>query len=931
MRILPLQDILKALIITACIAAFSYCRSQPITNVTFEGNKVESISTENKILPVGKPLLYLEIDDKPSDIDEGKVQATIEPMGSNGGAWQGKVRLTNATKDTLSISNVLPLGRDDDHVFITGLGNHRLSRTHLFRPHFSPVNIIVPDNAWELGYHALPVNDSLFMYALARRDVNSINNGIRKRFETILAPGGSVSYHFYFELYQGDWQEGIRLAFNEQKLFDLEYFDDTIYKRIDLQWIRKSYVMHLIMAWDKSFYNPVSRRYTLLDFLRKGKMQYGGDDAVCIWPTWPTLGIDQRNQFDMYKDLPGGLTGLKALADSLRMLGTRFFVAYNPWDESTRREDHLKGLADLIAATSADGVVLDTKGESSKELQEAADAVKPGVIMYSEGMAVPRHMTGIVAGRVHNALYHPPLLNLNKLIQPNFAIFRVSEVYKEPIFREFAVAFFNGYGTEINQFAPGHPHWEDEQNEILGRTTRILRENTSCFTKGTLTPLLNALVDSIYVNEWQWQYEGKTLYTILNLRSRGHHAPLFTVKQRTPGSHAVDLWNHEEVMMQGVDNHWNVMANLDAFNPRWRDTNNEGSVGCIAIFQRSLKVTQTSTHIIGTCKEKSVIRIWKGNPSYSATPIELDDVNCQFNFSINTVLGPYEGKLVVQEFNNEQLTDEVILFLTPGEPRLTSSSTFTKAASRVGMVKIPAGDFTWAVSNGDEFIPYPKPSTQKLTMRSFYMDQFPVTNEQFYEFIKATRYQPQDTVRFLAHWGKGEPKPAERKFPVVNVSYADALAYAQWAGKRLPTEVEWQYAAQTSKGNEWPWNQRKPVTRKKQYVTETLTVSAIEGIDPGFCNLGDGQLYHVGKFKRGVNPHGLFDLTGCVWQLTNDVYETGSYRYIIMKGGSYFKPSSNWWYVQGGPRELHYRQQLLRVSDGFERNATVGFRCVSDE
>jgi len=104
----------------------------------------------------------------------------------------------------------------------------------------------------------------------------------------------------------------------------------------------------------------------------------------------------------------------------------------------------------------------------------------------------------------------------------------------------------------------------------------------------------------------------------------------------------------------------------------------------------------------------------------------------------------------------------------------------------------------------------------------------------------------------------------------------------------------------------------------------------LEGIDPKYCNLGDGKLYPVGKYLKGANPFGLQDLVGSVWQLTNDEYESGSYRYVIMKGGSYFKPSSSWWYVQGGPRELHYRQYLLRVSPGFERNATVGFRCVRD-
>ena len=142
--------------------------------------------------------------------------------------------------------------------------------------------------------------------------------------------------------------------------------------------------------------------------------------------------------------------------------------------------------------------------------------------------------------------------------------------------------------------------------------------------------------------------------------------------------------------------------------------------------------------------------------------------------------------------------------------------------------------------------------------------------------------------------------------------YEDARAYAKWAGKRLPTEIEWQYAAQTTDGNEWPWKQSK-------------------GIDSVYCNPGDGKLYPVGKYTAGANPYGLHDLVGSVWQITNDEYLSGSYRYIIMKGGSYFKPAGSWWYVQGGPHELHYRQFLLRVSAGFERNATVGFRCVKDK
>ena len=129
----------------------------------------------------------------------------------------------------------------------------------------------------------------------------------------------------------------------------------------------------------------------------------------------------------------------------------------------------------------------------------------------------------------------------------------------------------------------------------------------------------------------------------------------------------------------------------------------------------------------------------------------------------------------------------------------------------------------------------------------------------------------------------------------------------------------------------WPRStDTQHIKREEEPVTESLTVFRIKGIDPQYSNLGNGVLDPVGRYPQGSNPYGLQDLVGSVWQLTNDIYSSGSYDYIMMKGGSYYNPTSSWWYVQGGPRELHYRQFLLRVSEGFERNATVGFRCVKD-
>lgn len=842
------------------------------------------------------------------------------------------ILLENISKDTIEIRNLVPFGTSMQHVYITGLGEHELSRTHLFIPGKIPVNVICPDNAWELGFSCHTDSDGKNTAALTRRDRGSIQKGMRRRFETILYPGGSVKYKRWIESYTGSWQEGLRAVFQKNYLYDTIYFDNSLYERKDLQWIRHSYVMHLMQAWDKFLYDESDKEYHISEFIQRGKKWYGGDEVIGIWPTWPSLGLDQRNQFDLFRDLPGGTSRLKSLSDDMRRQGTNFFICYNPWDESTRREGHLAGLGDLIKATNADGVVLDTRGASSKELQEAADKVRPGVVMYSEGMAVPRDMPGIVSGRVHNALYYPPMLNLNKFIKPDFAIFRVAEIFKEPIQREFATSFFNGYGTEINMFAPGQPDWVEEQYKYLGRTSRILRENTFNFTAGIYTPLIPTLADSIWVNEWK--QENKTIYTIYSIIPQGYKGNLFVVKPKI-GFHFVDLWHHKLLQPLKENDNLYIEATTNSFHSQKLGTNDEGVVDCIAELPELIVAKLNGDELSVNAPKGTKLKIWAGRPDYSKNPLLLD--TGRHIISVNDHFGRFEGDLIIQLFEKDILIDETIVTLYAGVPRRISKpggKLIEKKASPAipippGMAMIPAGRFVFKESHGDEFIPYPKQDVDSsFNMIPFFMDKHPVTNTQFKKFIDVTGYKPTEPINFLKHWVDGKIKKGEENFPVIYVSYEDASAYAKWAGKRLPTEMEWQYAAQTEALNEWPWKQPAPVRRKEEVVTETLTVTTIEGIDSAVCNLGDGKLYSVGKYPQGANPNGLQDLVGCVWQLTNDIYSTGSYRYIILKGGSYFKPSSSWWYVQGGPRELHYRQFLLRVSQGFERNGTVGFRCV---
>ncbi|MCA9735679.1 SUMF1/EgtB/PvdO family nonheme iron enzyme, partial [candidate division KSB1 bacterium] len=647
--------------------------------------------------------------------------------------------------------------------------------------------------------------------------------------------------------------------------------------------------------------------FTLDNFLAEGNRLFGGYDVYGLWPTWPTLGLDERNQFDLFSDLPGGLHGLRREMQKAKNDSTHFFICYNPWDESTRTEDHYAALSELIAATDADGVVLDTRGSSSLKFQQAADNVKPGVIMYSEGMAIPKDMPGIVAGRVHDAIYQQPVLNLNKLIKPDFAIFRVLQLSQGRLHRELALSFFNGYGNEINSFAPGRPDWMEAEFLYMGRLARIQRENSLVFTSQNWTPLIDAAVDSIWVN--CWPSLEKTLYTIYSLRPEGFAAPIISIAKK-PDVHYVDLLAHEEISVDSSSGKSMLPGCIDAFNKVWLGTRREGNAGCLAVLPRLLHTRLIDDSLFVQAETGSEIRLWVGAPSYQNNPATFSSGSHRIKLSDTFDLT--EGKFVVQLFEGDELLDENILTLQPGSPRLISKKGRTKPANRApqGMVEIPAGAYSFTATQSASFIPYPDFSEpRKMKMKRFFIDKYPVTNGEFRKFIQKTSYAPKDTANFLKHWKLESAWQKIENQPVTYVSLEDAEAYANWTGKRLPTQIEWQYAAQGTTGNNWPWGASFDSTR---------------------CNNALGYLTSVDEFPTGENQFGVADLVGNVWQLTSDIYENGSYNFIILKGGSYFKPTSSWWYVEGGPQPLHKQQMLLMLSPGFERNATVGFRCVVD-
>jgi len=881
-------------IVLADSSAYTLLKSKPLYSFLlnekqFTSADVSSIKTEGQY----------------SQTYDNRIKVTFKNSQPSAAGWKGEIVLENIGKDSVSISNVVPFG-EEGAVYITGKGPSDLARACLFRPGFRPVRVILPDNAWELGYSSFIAGKDISVCALARRV--KVEGGQKQRYATLLPPNARVTYFVYADVFRGEWQNGLRLMFRDKYLYDLDKFDNTMFERADLSWIKESYLIILQMAWDREFYDRTTGKYTFPDVLKKETELFGNVDVFGIWPTWPRLGLDQRNQWDLYRDLPGGTGQLKTFTALSHQSGTRFFIAYNPWDNSTRKEDHYKGMAQLIRETDADGVVLDTKGSSSFELQAAADSVKKGVVMYSEGMAIIKDMPGIISGRVHNAIFLSPELNLNKLIKPDFSIFRVCDVGEDLIHREIAIAFFNGYGTELNMFRPGGRD-ENYRNDLdyLAKTTFILRQNHDAFMDINWTPLIETTLDNVFVN--RWKSGEKTVYSVLNMKQEGVSGKLFKV-EKTKGKHFVSLWNHENltpVIDKGITF---ISVNITGWQTSYSGTRKEGSVDCIAELPDLLKsgIIGDSLKIKPTGNGK--LLIWKGNPAYQTFNKEFRILK-DTTISIRDVFGVYEGKIVLQLIENKRLKDENIFFLKGGKPWIISKVKRTKKSTFIpdDMVLIPGSLSSYNVTNNDDFIPYPEVNNDTVQIDSFLIDKYPVTNAQFYEFLKNTAYRPADTTRYLRNWSSGMFKQGQDKYPVVYVSYDDMMAYAKWSEKRLPTEAEWQLAAQGTDKRKWPWGDEFHGT---------------------YCNNSFGRPTPVDGFPKGQSPYGVCDIVGNVWQLTNDLYFNGTNYFFTIRGGSYYKPESSWWYMQGGPQSLDKTQILLMVSPGFDRSETLGFRCVKD-
>jgi hypothetical protein len=153
-------------------------------------------------------------------------------------------------------------------------------------------------------------------------------------------------------------------------------YNDAQYERADLEWTRHIFLQVQVLIWDRSLYDPEKGDYTVDQFLNETEQRLGKIDAVLIWHVYPNLGIDDRNQFDLLQDLPGGLPGLGHLIEQFHSRGVKVFFPFLAWDTGTREENNLATASSQeLKSIGADGINFDTLETVPAPFRQESDAI----------------------------------------------------------------------------------------------------------------------------------------------------------------------------------------------------------------------------------------------------------------------------------------------------------------------------------------------------------------------------------------------------------------------------------------------------------------------------------------------------------------------------------------------------------------------------
>jgi sulfatase modifying factor 1 len=525
--------------------------------------------------------------------------------------------------------------------------------------------------------------------------------------------------------------------------------DGSAYERPELHWTQHCFACALVWLWDELLYDHDAHRFTPERLLEEAEREFGGLDGLVLWHAYPVLGIDERNQFDYYRDVPG----IRDLVAAIQEHGVRVFIDYNPWDTGTRREpvSDAEAVAGIVQWLGADGVFLDTMKEAMPELRARAPN---GALEGESTLPLPRIRDHHLSWAQWFADSPVPGVIRSRFFEQRHMLHHTRRWNRDHS-EELRSAWLNGVGMLVWENVFGSwVGWNERDRATLRFMTACQRRHAELLTSGDWTPLAASSEDLRVVGS-RWR-DGDT-----------------------------ELW---------------ALANR-ADEPFDGDVSLDGRTIRISLPALGLAAVTRAGVSVGGGGSKAY-------PPRPPTRIE---------------------------------------------------------APRIPVAAVPAGFVAG---------PQSRPLVAHFRRRETgiygevpYVEEWKPLPPRLHDMVEVER--PAPSGRYAI--GVREVTDATGA-PLTGLTLAEARAHAASVGARLPTEDEWQLAAE------------------------------------------DGLLERAEPL---------------VWNWTDSEHRDGRTRFAILKGGSAWQAEGSDWYVDGGPQEPAFSLELL-LTGPLERSARIGFRLAVD-
>ena len=369
----------------------------------------------------------------------------------------------------------------------------------------------------------------------------------------LLLPGQDTKYPPQGQQFPGpptkadtaEWLKELRQYREERRI--RAGLSGDLYARPELQWAQSSFMQPQSMIEDRYFYDPATRRYTVDRFLADLEKRYGGIDSVLLWPVYPNIGIDNRSQFDLLRDMPGGLPALKEMVADFHRRGVRVLFPTMPWDVGTRPEP--RSMAETIAALSAeigsDGINGDTFGGIPRSYRAASDAIGHPLVLEPEGYPDSDEMLNWNSMSWGYWKYpFVPMIARGKWLEPRHMV-NVCDRWNKDKTDNLQYAFFNGVGYETWENIWGIWNGITERDaEAVRRVAKIERRFAEYLVSADWEPHTPTIQYGVFASKWP--KGGRALWTVVNRTVYNIGGRQLEVAAQS-GMHYFDLWHGVEL------------------------------------------------------------------------------------------------------------------------------------------------------------------------------------------------------------------------------------------------------------------------------------------------------------------------------------------------------------------------------------------------